>query len=133
MKDKHKSFKPSRLYIFHDKFAEFLIEEGITTQLHMACRKGQKSKVLQLIKDGHEVNSAPAGEFFLKFIFLINLITFEFSLQKVYTKLLENGTVLAVFDCGQTHILIWIIIGSPSDSLRSLQIPSKYSRIFSRF
>ena len=73
LKDKHKSFKPSRLYIFHDKFAEFLIEEGITTQLHMACRKGQKSKVLQLIKDGHEVNSAPAGEFILKFIFLMNL------------------------------------------------------------
>ena len=79
LKDKHKSFKPSRLYIFHDKFAEFLIEEGMTTQLHMACRKGEKSKVLQLIKNGHEVNSG--GEVFLKVnFFLMNSITFEFSL-----------------------------------------------------
>ena len=57
LKDKYKSFLPSRHSRFDDKFAELLIEEGIITKLHMACRKGQKNKVLQLIKDGHDVSS----------------------------------------------------------------------------
>ena len=79
LKEEHKSFWPSCYYSFDGKFAELLIEKGITTRLHMACRKGQKSKVLQLIKNGHEVNSG--GEVFLKVnFFLMNSITFEFSL-----------------------------------------------------
>ena len=65
LKDKHKSFLPSRFSSFDDKFAELLVENGIISQLHMACRKGEKNKVLRLIKDGHEVNSQHStSEFF---------------------------------------------------------------------
>ena len=65
LKDKHKSFLPSRFSSFDDKFAELLVENGIISKLHMACRKGEKNKVLRLIKDGHEVNSQHStSEFF---------------------------------------------------------------------
>ena len=67
LKDKHKSFLPSRFSSFDDKFGELLVEDGIISQLHMACRKGEKNKVLRLIKDGHEVNSQHStSESFLK-------------------------------------------------------------------